>query len=64
MKIVGKRMPLPEWGRQYGLHPQVTWRMYRDGRLPSYLVVEKMGNRLYVQIPEAETRSFRTVAYA
>ncbi len=64
MKILGRRIPLPEWGRQYGLHPQVTWRMYRDGRLPSYLVIEKLGNRLYVQVPEAETKCSRTVAYA
>ncbi len=64
MKVLGKRIPLPEWGRQYGLHPQVTWRMYRDGRLPSHLVVEKMGNRLYVQVPESEAKRARTAAYA
>ena len=64
MKVLGKRIPLPEWGRQYGLHPQVTWRMYRDGRLPPHLVVEKMGNRLYVQVPESEVKCLRIVAYA
>ncbi len=64
MRIIGKRIPLPEWGRQYGLHPQATWRMYRDGRLPSHLTIEKLGNRLYVQVPEAEAKISRTVAYA
>ncbi len=64
MKVLGKRIPLPEWGRQYGMHPQVTWRMYRDGRLPSHLVIEKLGNRLYVQVPESEVKISRTVAYA
>ena len=38
--------------------------MYKDGRLPADLVVEKVGRILYVCIPESESVERRTVLYA
>ena len=35
--VIGKRIRLTDWGRQYGLDPQSTWRMLNEGRLPPQL---------------------------
>ena len=37
--FIGKRIRLTDWGRQYGLDPQSTWRMLNEGRLPAHLQV-------------------------
>lgn len=55
-------MRLTDWGRLYGLHRISTWRMYNEGRLPSDLVVEKVGGILYVIMPE--DKQLLTVGYA
>ena len=64
MAIEGRRIRLADWGRQYGRDPRTTWQMYKDGRLPADLVVEKVGRILYVCIPESESVERRTVLYA
>ena len=30
--VIGKRIRLTDWGRQYGLDPQSTWRMCKRRR--------------------------------
>ncbi len=64
MKVVGKRMCLTDWGRQFGLSTRASWQMYRDGRLPEGLVVEKVGKLLYVRVPDDELPADRVVLYA
>ena len=64
MKVVGKRMRLTDWGRQFGLSTRASWQMYRDGRLPEGLVVEKVGKLLYVRVPDDELPADRVVLYA
>ncbi len=64
MKVVGKRMRLTDWGRQFGLSTRAFWQMYRDGRLPEGLVVEKVGKLLYVRVPDDELPADRVVLYA
>ena len=54
MKVVGTRMRLTDWGRQFGLSTRASWQMYRDGPLPEGLVVEKVGKLLYVRVPDEE----------
>ncbi len=57
-------MRLADWGRQYGLHTQVTWRMYKEGRLPEGLEVERVGRMYYVVVPDDELPVDKTVLYA
>ncbi len=64
MKVVGTRMRLTDWGRQFGLSTRASWQMYRDGRLPEGLVVEKVGKLLYVRVPDDELPADRVVLYA
>ena len=59
---VRKRMRLTDWGRLYGLNRISTWRMCNEGRLPSDLKVEKVGDILYVIVPEY--KRLLTVGYA
>ena len=56
-------MRLTEWGRQYGLDRQSTWRMLQDGRLPPHIQVEKVGRIWYVILPD-EVPQLLTVGYA
>ena len=56
-------MRLTEWGRQYGLDRQSTWRMLQDGRLPPNIQVEKVGRIWYVILPDEVPQLF-TVGYA
>ena len=63
MRVVGSRMRLTDWGRQYGLDPRVTWRMMKEGRLPPDLVVERVGRIHYVLLPDDGVK-LRTVLYA
>lgn len=56
-------MRLTEWGRQYGLDRQSTWRMLNEGRLPPGLQVERVGRIWYVVLPEEEP-NLLTVGYA
>ena len=62
--VLGRRMRLTDWGRQYGLNPKVVWRMLRDGRLPEHLQVERVGGCWYVRVPDCEAVPLRTVLYA
>ena len=57
-------MRLSDWGRQYGRDRQTTWQMYRDGKLPPELDVQKLGRIYYVRIPDNEHESQRTILYA
>ena len=61
--IIGRRIRLTDWGRQYGLDPQSTWRMLNEGRLPPHLRVESIGHLWYVILPEEEP-ALLTVGYA
>ena len=61
--IIGKRIRLTDWGRQYGLDPQSTWRMLNEGRLPAHLQVERIGRLWYVILPD-EAPALLTVGYA
>ena len=61
--IIGKRIRLTDWGRQYGLDPQSTWRMLNEGRLPAHLEVERIGRLWYVILPD-EAPALLTVGYA
>ena len=61
--IIGKRIRLTDWGRQYGLDPQSTWRMLNEDRLPAGLQVEKVGRIWYVIVPD-EAPGLLTVGYA
>ena len=61
--FIGKRIRLTDWGRQYGLDPQSTWRMLNEGRLPPGLQVERVGRIWYVVLPE-EQPALLTVGYA
>ena len=56
-------MRLTEWGRQYGLDRQSTWRMLQDGRLPPNIQVEKVGRIWYIILPDEVPQLF-TVGYA
>ena len=49
---ISKRIRLTDWGRQYGLDPQSTWRMLNEDRLPPGLQVERTGRIWYVIVPE------------
>ena len=61
--VIGKRIRLTDWGRQYGLDPQSTWRMLNEGRLPAHLEVERIGRLWYVILPDEEP-ALLTVGYA
>ena len=61
--IIGKRIRLTDWGRQYGLDPQSTWRMLNENRLPPHLQVERVGRIWYVVVPEDQPENL-TVGYA
>ncbi len=61
--VIGKRIRLTDWGRQYGLDPQSTWRMLKEDRLPPALKVEKVGRIWYVMLPDEEP-ILLTVGYA
>ena len=61
--IIGRRIRLTEWGRQYGLDPQSTWRMLKENRLPPDLQVEKVGRIWYVIVPD-DRPTLLTVGYA
>lgn len=61
--IVGRRIRLSEWGRQYGLDRATTWRMLRDGKLPPHIQVERVGRLWYVIIPDEDSQLL-TVGYA
>ena len=61
--VIGKRIRLTDWGRQYGLDPQSTWRMLNEGRLPAHLRVERIGRLWYVILPD-EAPALLTVGYA
>ena len=61
--VIGKRIRLTDWGRQYGLDPQSTWRMLNEGRLPAHLQVERIGRLWYVILPDEEP-ALLTVGYA
>ena len=61
--VIGKRIRLTDWGRQYGLDPQSTWRMLNEGRLPAHLQVERIGRLWYVILPD-EAPALFTVGYA
>ncbi len=61
--VIGKRIRLTDWGRQYGLDPQSTWRMLNEGRLPPHLQVERIGRLWYVILPDEEP-ALLTVGYA
>ena len=61
--IIGKCIRLTDWGRQYGLDPQSTWRMLTEGRLPAHLQVERVGRLWYVVLPDDEP-VLLTVGYA
>ena len=61
--IVGRRIRLAEWGRQYGLDRVSTWRMLKEGRLPPHLQVERVGRLWYVVVPD-DTQTELTVGYA
>ena len=61
--IIGKRIRLTDWGRQYGLDPQSTWRMLNENRLPPGLQVERVGRIWYVIVPEEEPAKL-TMGYA
>ena len=61
--FIGKRIRLTDWGRQYGLDPQSTWRMLNEGRLPPGLQVERVGRIWYAVLPEEEP-ALLTVGYA
>ena len=52
-----------DWGRQYGLDPQSTWRMLNEGRLPAHLEVERIGRLWYVILADGEP-ALLTVGYA
>ena len=64
MSVVGRRMRLSDWGRQFGLDRRATWQMMKDGRLPEDLVVERVGHIHYVRIPEDEVPADKTFLYA
>ena len=61
--VIGKRIRLTDWGRQYGLDPQSVWRMLNEGRLPAHLQVERVGRLWYVVLPDDEP-VLLTVGYA
>ena len=61
--VIGKRIRLTDWGRQYGLDPQSTWRMLNEGRLPAHLEVERIGRLWYVILPD-EAPALLMVGYA
>ncbi len=61
--IIGKRIRLTDWGRQYGLDPQSTWRMLNEDRLPPGLQVERVGRIWYVIVPD-EGPGLLSVGYA
>ena len=61
--VIGKRIRLTDWGRQYGLDPQSTWRMLNEGRLPAHLRVERIGRLWYVILSD-EAPALLTVGYA
>ncbi len=63
LMIIGRRIRLTDWGRQYGLDPQSTWRMLNEDRLPPNLQVEKVGRIWYIILPDAEP-ALLTVRYA
>ena len=63
LMVIGKRIRLTDWGRQYGLDPQSTWRMLNEGRLPAHLEVERIGRLWYVILPDEEP-ALLTVGYA
>ena len=63
LMIIGKRIRLTDWGRQYGLDPQSTWRMLNEDRLPPGLQVERVGRIWYVIVPD-EAPALLTVGYA
>ena len=50
--VRGRRIRLTDWGRQYGLDPQSTWRMLKEDRLPADLQVERIGRLWYVILPD------------
>ncbi len=57
-------MRLTVWGRQFGLSTCAFWQMYRDGRLPEGLVVERVGRLLCVGVFDDELPADRVVLYA
>ena len=61
--ITGRRIRLTDWGRQYGLDPQSTWRMLNENRLPPHIQTEKVGRIWYVILPDDE-HSLLSVGYA
>ena len=61
--VIGKRIRLTDWGRQYGLDPQSTWRMLDEDRLPADLQVERIGRLWHVILPD-EAPALLTVGYA
>ena len=61
--VIGRRIRLTDWGRQYGLDPQSVWRMLNEGRLPAHLQVERVGRLWYVVLPDEEP-VLLTVGYA
>ena len=61
--VIGRRIRLTDWGRQYGLDPQSTWRMLNEDRLPADLQVERIGRLWYVILPDEEP-ALLTVGYA
>ena len=61
--VIGRRIRLTDWGRQYGLDPQSVWRMLNEGRLPAHLQVERVGRLWYVVLPDDEP-VLLTVGYA
>ena len=61
--VIGRRIRLTDWGRQYGLDPQSTWRMLNEDRLSADLQVERIGRLWYVILPDEEP-ALLTVGYA
>lgn len=62
--VVGRRMRLVDWGRQYGFDRRTTWQMMKDGRLPDDLVIERVGRIWYVLITDDHDPPVRTLLYA
>ena len=58
--VIGRRIRLTDWGRQYGLDPQSTWRMLNEDRLPADLQVERIGRLWYVILPDEDRRCSRS----
>ena len=64
MAVVGRRMRLTDWGRQFGFDRRQTWQMMKDGRLPEGLEVERVGHIHYVLVPDEEFPADKTFLYA